>query len=77
LDGELWQVLVNGEAVETVDWTMHDHVIMLRSQPGMNRIDLLVENCGRVNFADFDSSLLNSQRKGCCIVFTHTCSVSK
>ena len=57
-------MLLNGEEVETVDWTMHDHVIMLRAKSGMNRIDVLVENCGRVNFADFESSLLNNQRKG-------------
>jgi len=60
-----WQVLLNGEEVETVDWTKCDHVILLHAaKPGMNRIDVLVENCGRVNYADFNSSLLNNQRKG-------------
>jgi len=57
-------VLLNGEEVETVDWTRHDHVILLHSKPGMNQIDILVENCGRVNYADFNSDLLNNQRKG-------------
>ena len=65
-------MLLNGEELETVDWTMHDHVILLHSKPGMNQIDILVENCGRVNYADFNSDLLNNQRKGhvvpCCTV---------
>jgi len=58
-------VLLNGEEVETVDWTKPDHVVqLLHAKPGMNQVDVLVENCGRVNYADFASGLLNSQRKG-------------
>jgi len=57
-------VLLNGTEVDTVDWTKHDHVVLLHGKPGMNQIDVLVENCGRVNYADFDSSLLDSQHKG-------------
>ena len=57
-------MLLNGEEVETVDWTRRDHVILLQAKPGMNQIDVFVENCGRVNYADFDSNLLNNQRKG-------------
>jgi len=58
--------MLNGEEVATIDWTTtaRDHVIALRGKLGMNRVDVLVENCGRVNYADFNSSLLNSQRKG-------------
>jgi len=58
------QVLLNGEPLETIDWTRHDHVVLLRAKTGMNRIDVLVENCGRVNYANFDSDLLNNQHKG-------------
>jgi len=57
-------VLLNGSEVETVDWTTSDHVVPLTAKPGTNRVDVLVENCGRVNYADFESDLLNSQRKG-------------
>ena len=55
---------MNDDKVETVDWTTNDHVILLHGKPGMNQIDILVENCGRVNYADYNSTLLNSQRKG-------------
>jgi len=68
------KVLLNGEEVESVDWTRRDHVTSLHPQPGMNQIDVVVENCGRVNYADYNSSLLDSQRKGqnwsdmlCCV----------
>jgi len=56
--------MLNGETVATVDWTMHDHVILLHPKPGMNQIDVLVENCGRVHYAQFNSTGFSKQHKG-------------
>ena len=58
------QILLNGKEVEVVDWLETDHVIRLDAGDGKNQLDILVENCGRVNYADFDSPLLNNQHKG-------------
>jgi hypothetical protein len=58
-------VLLNGKEIETVDWTKTDHVIHLNAQlTELKHLQILVENCGRVNYADFNSPILNSQRKG-------------
>lgn len=66
-------VLLNYLEVETIDWSQRDHVTRLDHRPssntdprpsGSNRLQILVENCGRVNYADFNSPVFNNQRKG-------------
>lgn len=59
------QILLNGSAIDVVDWSKRDYQTNLTTQSsGVNRLDILVENCGRVNYAEFGSSILNEQRKG-------------
>jgi len=61
------QVLVNGRQIDVVDWSTTGHVTELDLRPqghGSVLLQIVVENCGRVNYADFNSSVLNNQRKG-------------
>jgi hypothetical protein len=56
---------LNGKPVDVVDWSKRNYETKLVTRSdGDNRLDLLVENCGRVNYAEFESSILNEQRKG-------------
>ncbi|CAH1790222.1 unnamed protein product [Owenia fusiformis] len=57
-------VYLNGEQIDVLDCTVEDHVIPLELASGENTLEILVENMGRVNYGDFQSPILNDQRKG-------------
>lgn len=57
-------IILNGDVLETVDCSMIDKVVCLPTKSGKNVLDILVENLGRVNYASFNSPILNDQRKG-------------
>ena len=56
-------MMVNGKVVSILEWKVADQVAEV---PGSGEVtlDVLVENLGRVNYADFQSPVLNNQRKG-------------
>lgn len=56
------QVYVNGLEEDIVDFTARNYTITLKQQSC--DLDILVENMGRVNYAEFNSTVLNNQRKG-------------
>jgi hypothetical protein len=59
------QVIINDVEVDVIHWTSKDHLTELPTHsPDGSTLDILVENLGRVNYADFKSPLLDMQRKG-------------
>ena len=58
------QVLINGREVDSFDSRDPNHVTNLTLTSDESQLDILVDNMGRVNYADYESPLLNEQRKG-------------
>ena len=56
--------MLNEKQVGTVDWLQKDSVTKIEGADEESMLDIMVENCGRVNYGDFQSPVLNSQRKG-------------
>ena len=57
------QVYVDGQRRALVDFTDSSKTVQLGSFSDAT-LDILVENMGRVNYAEFRSPVLNMQRKG-------------
>lgn len=58
-------ILLNGQEAAFVDRKCVDYGLKVRLETeGDVVVDILVENMGRVNYADFNSPILNDQRKG-------------
>ena len=56
---------MNSKVIDVVDWLKKNHETKITTDGASNtRLDILVENCGRVNYADVDSPIFNEQRKG-------------
>ena len=56
---------LDGEEQEVVDFSKQNHVpAFVFPEDDASKLDVLVENMGRVNYAEFRSPVLNIQRKG-------------
>jgi len=61
----VFQILLNSKIIDVVDWLKKNNETKITTDSSSNnRLDILVENCGRVNYADVDSPIFNEQRKG-------------
>ncbi|KAH3705218.1 hypothetical protein DPMN_080285, partial [Dreissena polymorpha] len=63
------QIFLNDQEVATMDWNTKSLLVSLPRRPtddGKNtaRLDILVENHGRVNYGTRESGVLNNERKG-------------
>ena len=60
------QIIVNGEVISVLDYKTPDQEVELTAPEGESEIQLhiLVENQGRVNYANYETSMMDSQRKG-------------
>lgn len=60
------QVFVNGEEKAVLDWLSTDKKINLGQISDGSRLEILVENHGRVNYIEYGSNRFNEERKGIC-----------
>ena len=58
------QVILNGAEIAVLDTDHLDQTVDIDCDGNVNTLDLLVENMGRVNYAESGSPILNQQRKG-------------
>ena len=56
--------MIDGIFVRNIDSNEENVILELQWDGAEKVLDILVENCGRVNYCGFNSSLLNDQRKG-------------
>lgn len=56
--------MIDGVFVRNIDSKEENVILELHGDRVEKVLDILVENCGRVNYCGFNSPLLNDQRKG-------------
>ena len=59
-----FQVIVNNKVVSVLECKEENQVVSMPDVEGEVMLDILVENRGRVNYADYKSEALDDQRKG-------------
>ncbi|XP_060553818.1 beta-galactosidase-1-like protein 2 isoform X2 [Ruditapes philippinarum] len=60
------QIYIDGSEVAVIDWKSNNKTVKLQADGSKSerRLDILVENNGRVNYAKEETGILNSERKG-------------
>lgn len=57
-------ILIDGKQAGVLEWLEENPSLKIDYAKESGQLDVIVENLGRVNYADFESPVLNDQRKG-------------